>query len=89
MSLYLGCEPTTLDVSEMRRCFQFEGRRVAVKVQSIPDIHNPEEEWAGEIYDNLVSELSVMRACTAEATCVDLLGAGRVDNEVSSTDSSL
>jgi hypothetical protein len=55
---------------------------VAVKVQTIPDVNNPDEEWAGEIFDNLVSELSVMRACQRVDTCVDLIGAGRADNEV-------
>jgi len=59
----------------------YQGKRVAVKVQAIPDIYG-EEEWAGEILDNLVSELSLMRACENHPFCVQFLGAGRVDNEV-------
>ena len=60
----------------------YEGRKTAVKVQPIPDIYG-EEEWAQEILDNLVSELSVLRSCCqSQPYLCDFIGAGRAGNDV-------
>uniref|UniRef100_A0A7S2GXN1 mitogen-activated protein kinase kinase n=1 Tax=Octactis speculum TaxID=3111310 RepID=A0A7S2GXN1_9STRA len=58
----------------------FRNRSVAVKMQPMPQ---PDEEWAQEIVDNLVCELSVLRSiCHRSPYMVDFLGAGRVGNDI-------